>query len=350
MKKIIFSTFIIIGMIAIAGIADVLSTSMETEEEIVPTAFEKVYGKEQLALIEAGEVTEGSLCLVEPKGITLYFYNIILDDYIYFRKIKGERYPLAEGETRFDRIEKYNEDIIELYNFKTGETEKTIDFAAIAEENTPGKQFKRFIEAEVIDGKPYLQWKVYPVEEPHNVERAEIITYDLNEERVVDYIDISPPSQYTEEEKRYYKSFYLIDDSWCNFLEINGFIRESIDKKGIYVDYTDSWRDGVIIVEMPASMLPENNVKLYAEFPRLKEYDIKAGDCVRLFFAGYPDAEEIMGMLMEDGTELTYEGCILDSVLSIDGKEHEVSNMDEYIKWCNWKLVNRNLESKQYTE
>ena len=96
------------------------------------------------------------------------------------------------------------------------------------------------------------------------MERAEIITYDLNEERVVDYIDISPPSQYTEEEKRYYKSFYLIDDSWCNFLEINGFIREPVDKKGIYVDYTDSWRDGVIIVEMPASMLPENNVKLYA--------------------------------------------------------------------------------------
>lgn len=96
-KKIIFSALIIIGMIAIAGIADVLSTSMKTEEEIIPTAFEKVYGKEQLALIEAGEVTEGSLCLVEPKGITLYFYNIILDDYIYFRKIKGERYPLAEG-------------------------------------------------------------------------------------------------------------------------------------------------------------------------------------------------------------------------------------------------------------
>lgn len=166
----------------------------------------------------------------------------------------------------------------------------------------------------------------------------------------MDYINITPPSQYTEEEKRYYKSFYLIDDSWCNFLEINGFIRESIDKKGIYVDYTDSWRDGVIIVEMPASMLPENNAKLYAEFPQLKEYDIKAGDCVRLFFAGYPDAEEIMGMLMEDGTELTYEGCILNEIKSIDGKEHEISNMDDYIKWRNWKQVNRNLESKQYTE
>lgn len=65
---------------------------------------------------------------------------------------------------------------------------------------------------------------------------------------------------------------------------------------------------------------------------------------MRFFFPGYPDAEEIIGMLVEDGTELTYEGCILNEIKSIDGKEHRISNMDDYIKWRNWKLVDRNLE------
>lgn len=348
MKKKIFSALIIIGMIAIAGIADVLSTKMETEEEIVPTAFEfeRAYSKEQLLFMEAGEVTEGSLCLMDVKGRTLSYYEIILDDYIYFRKTKGESYPLPERRGLLKSIEKYNEDIIELYNFKTGEVEKTIDFNAIAEENTPGKQFRyvNTINAEIIDGKPYLQWQVYPAEDPYNKEQSETITYDLNEERVVDYIDMTSPSQYTEEEKKYYKSFFLAADEQTNFFEINGLTRESAVEEGIDVLYTTSWRDGIIKVEMPASMLPENNARLYAEFPRLKEYDIKSGDYVEFFFVGYPDAEYIMGMLMEDGTELTYEGLTLDSVSSIDGKEHEISNMDEYIKWCDWKLVNRNLE------
>lgn len=160
---------------------------------------------------------------------------------------------------------------------------------------------------------------------------------------MVDHVNVFPSSGYTEEEEEYFKSFYLIATRECNFLEVNGLTRGLYSEEGVRIDYVYSWRDSVIAVAMPASMLPENNARLYAEFPRLKEYEIKEGDRVKLFFAGYPDAEEIIRMLIEDGTELTYEGCILDRIFSIDGQQHEITCMDDYIKWRNWKQVDPKL-------
>lgn len=342
---ILIVAIVIINM-AYVGIASAIKTKANTEGKSNPVTFKNTYGIWKLSYIEAGAETEGSLCLVEPKGKTLIYYKIILDEYIYFRNVKGEKYSISESTGSEEYIYKFNEDTIELYNFKTGEVEKTIDFAAIAEENAPGKQFNYWdvISAKDIDGKRYLGWRVYPIEDPYNYEQSEAITYDLEEEKVVDYINVKPSSKYTEEEKEYYKSFYIIADRRCNFLEINGIPRDSVDVDGVGITYTDSWQNGIIEVEMPASLLPKNNTRLYTEFPKLKEYNVNAGDRVKFFFAGYPDAEEIMEMLIEEGTELTYEGCVMSRGSTIDGKEHEISNMDDYIEWRDWGKVSRYME------
>ncbi|MEY8268941.1 hypothetical protein AALA79_21615 [Lachnospiraceae bacterium 64-25] len=344
-KKIVICA-IIVSIVASMSIAIAINTMKKDIDEISSTTSERAYGIEDIVFMEAGEVTEGSLCMVAPKGRKLIFYEIILDKYIYFRKIKGEEWDVP-GELKGEHVEKYTEDIIELYNFKTGKVEKIIDFAAIANENTPGKQFRYWdvIHAKVIDGKPYLEWEVYPIEAPDNYEQSEIIMYDLEEGKVADVISSMELSlKYTEKEKEYFKSFYLIADQRCNFLEANNLIRKSVDEEGVYIIYPDGWQNGVIKVEMPASMLPESSLDLYGEFPQLKEYVFGEEDYVKFFFAGYPDAEEIMRMLIEDGTELTYEGCVIDSVGSVDGQQHEISCMDDYIKWCNWKQVSQMFE------
>lgn len=346
MKKKVFLSSIII----IITVCALLITAIINEERNRPIVFERMYSIDNLSFIEAGAKTEGSLCLVAPKGEPLIFYRVIFGEYIYSRKVKGKRYMELEGEGSKDYIDKFDEDIFELYNFRTGEVEKTLELVAIAEENTPGKQFNSWDEvfAKAIDGKQYIGWRVYPIEDSYDYRRSEVITYDLDGEKVVDDVNVIPSHEYTEEEVEYFKSFYMIMDSGCNFFENNNLIREStkvsIEEGGIYIDSTNSWRDGIIAIEMLMTMLPDDNSKLYAEFPELKEYSGKEGDTVKLFFAGYPDAEEIVEMLIEEGTELTYEGCILSRGSTIDGNEHEISCIDDYIKWCDWKKVSRYME------
>ena len=347
---IIFSMLIIIGMIAIAGIADVLSTRLETEEEIVPTEFEKIRCIENLSFIEAGVRTEGSLCLIAPEGEPLIFYQVILNEYIYCRKIKGKRYPLPEGNGIDDYIDVFDEDILELYNFRTGEVEKTLDLVTIAEENTPGRQFSSWdiIYGKVVDGRRCIGWKVYAIDDPYNYRTMRATTYDLDADKVVRDVNLIPSRKYTEEEVEYYKYIFILEDQRFNFLECNNLVGEStktpIEEGGIDIRYVNSWRDGIIEVEMLVEMLPRNNAKLYAEFPELKGYNGKEGDRVKLFFAGYPSAEEIIEMLIEDGAELTYEGCIMLRGGSIDGKRHQISSVNDYIKWRDWEQVDPELD------
>ena len=79
---------IVIINMAYAGIASAIKSKANTKEENDPIEFNKMYSIENLSFIEAGAVTEGNLCLVAPKGKTLTFYEIILDKYIYSRKVR----------------------------------------------------------------------------------------------------------------------------------------------------------------------------------------------------------------------------------------------------------------------
>ncbi len=340
-RKVIIVSIVIVVIINIAYVCIADKINMSPNR---PVAFEEMRSIERLSFIEAGSETEGSLCLIAPEGESLNFYQIILNKYIYSRKIKGQRYLMPEGDA--DYIEKFDEDIIELYNFRTGEIEKTLELVSIAEENTPGKQFRFYdtINAKVIDDRPYLGWRAYPIEDPYDYKRSQVITYDLEKEEVVDYINVAPSSKYTEEEKEYFRTFYIIADRRCNFLEVNGFSQDSVEDGGVWITYLDSWQNGIIAVEMLASLLPKNNAQLYAEFPKLKEYDIKEWDRVKLFFSGYPNAEDILGMLIEDGREITYEGCTLDWIASVDGKQHEILSMEDYIEWYDWKWYSADME------
>ena len=44
---------------------------------------------------------------------------------------------------------------------------------------------------------------------------------------------------------------------------------------------------------------------------------------------------------MEEGEEITYEGCVLSGERSIDGEAHKISCMDDYIKWRSWNWLDK---------
>lgn len=305
-----------------------------------PRTLEWTEGPEQLLFVESGEETEGSLCMVFDKEYDTPLYFVAFSEYINFTSGKiQEHFSSVKGGYVWKK-EKYT---LDFYNYRTGEIEKSLDLVTIAEEYTPGKQYSdSLIDVKVIDGKRYLKWQVRSIEDPSNFDLIEDIVYDFDEDKVTDDI-LFEEDTYTEEEKEYLKSFYILCDNQCNFLEVNGFTPRDADSseggRGIEIDYISNWDSGMIKVNILVSKLPEKCDKLYQEFPELAEYKSKSGGVAQLCLADYPNAEEVMEMLIEDDSEITFEGCILDSMGAIDGKEHEISSVDDYIKWRDWGRV-----------
>ena len=97
-KKVIIVSIVIVVIINIAYVCIADKINMFPNR---PVVFEEMRSIERLSFIEAGTETEGSLCLIAPEGESLNFYQIILDKYIYSRKIKGQICSLPEGDADY---------------------------------------------------------------------------------------------------------------------------------------------------------------------------------------------------------------------------------------------------------
>lgn len=225
------------------------------------------------------------------------------NEYIELSSWRTSTYPSDHFE-RYNKekrkvVEKYEEYILYFYNYRTGQMEKSIDLVAVAEECTPEKQYAgKGIYKGTYNGKRYLEWMVESIEDPDYSYFKETITYDFDEGKAVDdetaddiygIWGVIPEGEMYE----WYLSMETLWDSDSDFKKDNHLT-------GIDFSYTKA---GAVKVTMPVTRLPENNTKLYEEFPELKEYSPEEGDIVGLWFAGCPDVEEVVGMLLEEGEE-----------------------------------------------
>lgn len=87
---------------------------------------------------------------------------------------------------------------------------------------------------------------------------------------------------------------------------------------------------GVVSIDMPASRLPMENHGLYSCFPELLELRGREDLWIQMMIGGFPSAEEITLMLIEDGEEISFEGLVLPKWLSIDSEEHEIHGFTDY--------------------
>lgn len=347
-KKIKITVLIVLAVVACGGI----TAAVINYQKHKPVPFESTDSPEEFVLIEKGEQTEGSFCLVRDDGGYLG-YDIVFDDYICLESYKGKKY-LSDNNKKY--IEEYEQYVLDFYNLDTGEIEKSIDLVEIAGEYTPGKQYYSSvgISTQMSGVKRYLRWMVTSVEDTHDRESWEGMNYDLDEGRRVDDSVWDYEEEFTEEEKAYIKSTDILwEDKYCNFLEINQLTREN----GINIFPS---KVGIIYVRIKVSQLPEENSRLYQEFPELKKYKDEVGTGrAELILSGYPTAEEIVEMLKEDGYKTqfsgyvetgydvdkpegerqiyTYTDCILDGFRSKDGKSHKINSIEDYIEWYNWK-------------
>ena len=106
---------------------------------------------------------------------------------------------------------------------------------------------------------------------------------------------------------------------------------------GEQLKWGDIWiyRDvpGECEIVLRKELLPQENRLLYTDFPGLKKYENPDYKFVKFYFSRDLTQEEILSMLIEEGEEISFEGCVLPAESSIDGKEHEIHSFEEYEQW-----------------
>jgi hypothetical protein len=89
---------------------------------------------------------------------------------------------------------------------------------------------------------------------------------------------------------------------------------------------------GVASITLLASLLPEESESLYSRFPGLRQFQGREDLRVQVVLTGYPTAQEILEMFMEDGREISFEGLFLPGSLSIDGEDHDIDSFEDYMR------------------
>ena len=85
-------------------------------------------------------------------------------------------------------------------------------------------------------------------------------------------------------------------------------------------------------ITLQAKLLPEESQSLYSRFPGLRQFQGREDLEVNVVITGYPTAEEILEMFMEDGREISFEGLRLRYDWSIDGEEHDINSFEDYFR------------------
>lgn len=121
----------------------------------------------------------------------------------------------------------------------------------------------------------------------------------------------------------YLKETFIFEE--IGLLKSNGLSEEKI------FEVTSGSSTRFIVLD--SSMLPNENQRLYGLFPGLKEYKDTDGLTVYIMMKEFPTMEEVLLMILEEGQEISFEGCVLPAELSIDGKEHEIDSFEDYYQW-----------------
>lgn len=314
----------------------ILSPKPEKEKGSIRTfVVEDHY--DQLLYVETGAVHEGNTVIVtEQNPESGYTGELFPGKYVY----------LADLEYQYD-VEKMEMISVEkavytICDLKTGEEIKSIDVKAVAEGLAPDKiLFFAGSKGPVMteDGNIYLKFLLKDKAEPHNTDLTCLIYIDTktgeslvrsrsNRLRSVQTIYESIPRENED------LSYNLLFKDRIGLIQANGFTPYDSERygevPGIFVNW---WEGDIAEIETLKKYLPEENKILYEEFPGLKNYEGDDDELVIFYIAGNPSAKEILEMLIEDGKEISFEGCTVPEKYSIDGKEHAVHSFEDIEKW-----------------
>ena len=304
-------------------------------------------------LLETNETKE-DLCLVTTENNYVYAYDIIPNRYLVLTELKGKYKYIHEGGNIIFNV-KYQKHDLNVYSVETKELVKTYTLKDLYSSLPKGYQiyldygmtgFRR-------EGQDYLlfsavQFKRNPKED--YIEKC--VTINLETDEIVLYEDVSSHFELLEERSERAEKFKVdldIFHEWTlepdrhQFLTANGFIPllkqndSELSEKRFYCvtgfKTKGFLNEGIAEIEITANALPKENKELYTKFPGLKEYQGQEGLVAIIFLDNFPTTEEIFRLFIEEGAEISFEGCIMDGKYSKDGQPHEISSFEEFYEW-----------------
>ena len=296
---------------------------------------------EQILYVETGSINEENTVISPVQDTTPSFTS---------RVIPGKYICLYDAEYQYnieeEQVEQIEKAKYTIYNLKTGENLRTIDIKEIAETLEPnkindeiwsggiriekgGNIYLKFLLQDKENRSDQNQWRNLYV----NIETGEAVLRKdgLEEARTLEGGDLG--DEYGD-----IFNFGVLSRDRIGLVKANGFKPYYSERYGREIDglYVTDWGYGVVQIELQKKDLPENNEKLYGEFPELKNYEGKPEDILVFYIKDYPSAEEILEMFLEEGEEISFEGCVLSAEWSKDEQAHEIHSFEEYDEWYKW--------------
>lgn len=293
-----------------------------------------------ILLLKTDETKE-NICMVTTGENQHYSSRIIHGRYIVLSDIEG---GVKDAEVRYKKL------FFNFYSLETKELVKTYSLKEL-EKGIPdvfclGSGVSGFHNG----GQDYLRIDTSYIGENiwQNTNFYLTINIDTDEMRFVDmntyFDDLQEDSKRAGEYRNQLDIFYnwTQEPNRCHFMNINGFIPygwednelSTMPFRCVTGRDTRGYEDkGIAEVSIATYALPNENKKLYGKFPELKQFQGQEGLIAKIFLANYPSPEEIMKLFLEDGHEISFEGCVMDGKYSIDGLPHEINSFDEFNQW-----------------
>lgn len=223
---------------------------------------------------------------------------------------------------------------VNIYNLETMELIKTIDIKKILKEYQPERGWTgRFRIIQIEGGDIWAStasregWDI-PEVVYINLITDEIIV--LRSEEMLGGMEKFNEGE-EDREKDSKMCDKLLDEDEIGIVERNG-LPGNIQTVGT---------DGALYtcVLIPKESLPTGDIRLYQKFPGLKDYEMSDDETLSICLKTTESVtEEIIELFLEEGQEISFEGCVLPAELSIDGVEHDISSFEDYYRWRDWDI------------
>lgn len=268
----------------------------------------------------------GSICLVEGKhGILSERIfgdkKIYMTDYDYVSKrIVNGAWP--------DEVVKINKADVNIYNLKTRELLKTIDLKEIMKKDMPSYKFESLLWVIEREGEnPLLCLRVMEDTYPNKFAYIDLETEEvvgvLSTEEVGDYgIGIVEKNEFDA------LANALINEDEIGILKENNMQFLEGKLASYIMDYS------YLKICLTKESIPAGDLRLYQEFPGLKDYDLGEDESLYICLdTSKSGPKELIELFLEEGQEISFEGCVLPAELSIDGVEHDINSFEDYYQW-----------------
>ena len=300
---------------------------------------------EYFTYVETGNTNEENTVVITSDSAFTGVNNVVPGKYICIPDVEYQYDKTNNGVLKIEKA------LYKVYDLKTGEHLRTIDIEKVREETAPDMLIKTLDNPQLIltGEKDYVFFWMCDPADKWNRSKDEALC--INIENGEGFVPVS--GQFPEDEKLEYEDedyekmvncsqqYKCLYEDKIGVLEANGF-----ESYLVGPNRSEKWEglrarfhtDKILKITTLAKYLPEENEKLYSQFPGLKKYKGGDNEYVTVYLEDYLTIEEIMKLFMEDGEEISFEGCVIQAEDSIDWSSHEIHSFEEIERWYNGRF------------